>query len=159
MAPGQQLFEEILHASWIQANLKTAREARGFRMSCGLGVRVSPHRALGAPSLRCTWWRPRYAQKNLARACVLPPPKFPGVAMESFLSKSAIKLLQVVLASAPTAKTRVFASKHAQRRTAVIALHALLRLLLVLGSALGAFRPLQGHFMPLQEARRSPHGR
>jgi hypothetical protein len=29
--------------------------------------------------------------------------------------KSAIKLLQVVLASAPTAKTRVFASKHAQR--------------------------------------------
>jgi hypothetical protein len=31
-------------------------------------------------------------------------------------SKSAIKLLQVVLASAPTAKTRVFASKHAQRR-------------------------------------------
>jgi hypothetical protein len=31
-------------------------------------------------------------------------------------SKSAIKLLQVVLASAPTAKPRVFASKHAQRR-------------------------------------------
>jgi hypothetical protein len=31
-------------------------------------------------------------------------------------SKSAIKLLQVVLASAPTAKARVFASKHAQRR-------------------------------------------
>jgi hypothetical protein len=30
-------------------------------------------------------------------------------------------------------------------------------LLLVLGTALGAFRPLQGHFMPLQEARRSPH--
>ena len=37
---------------------------------------------------------------------------------------------------------------------------ALLRLLLVLGTALGAFGPLQGHFMPLQEARmRSPHGR
>jgi hypothetical protein len=31
-------------------------------------------------------------------------------------SKSAIKLLQVVLASAPTAKTRVPASKHAKRR-------------------------------------------
>jgi hypothetical protein len=31
-------------------------------------------------------------------------------------SKSAIKLLQVVLASAPTAKTRVLASKPAQRR-------------------------------------------
>ena len=31
-------------------------------------------------------------------------------------SKSAIKLLQVVLASALIAKTRVFASKHAQRR-------------------------------------------
>jgi hypothetical protein len=38
-------------------------------------------------------------------------------------------------------------------------LHALLRLLLVLGSTLGAFGQLQGHFMPLQEARRSPHGR
>jgi hypothetical protein len=51
-------------------------------------------------------------------------------------SKSAIKLLQVVLASAPTAKTRVSASKHAQRTappTAVSALYALLRLLLVLG--------------------------
>jgi hypothetical protein len=32
-------------------------------------------------------------------------------------------------------------------------LHALLRLLMVLGSALGAFGPLQSHFMPLQEAR------
>jgi hypothetical protein len=31
-------------------------------------------------------------------------------------SKSAITLLQVVLDSAPTAKNRVFASKHAQRR-------------------------------------------
>jgi hypothetical protein len=41
---------------------------------------------------------------------------------------------------------------------AVSALHALLRLLTVLGSALGAFGQLQGHFMPLQEARRSPHG-
>jgi hypothetical protein len=52
-----------------------------------------------------------------------------------------------VLASAPTANIRVFASKHAQRRqapTAVGALHALLRLLLVLGSALGAFGPLSG---------------
>jgi hypothetical protein len=47
------------------------------------------------------------------------------------------------------------------RPTAVSALHALPRLLLVLvlGSALGAFMPLQGHFMPPQEARRSPHGR
>jgi hypothetical protein len=43
--------------------------------------------------------------------------------------------------------------------TAVSALHALLRLLLVLGTALGAFGSLQGHFMALQEARRSPHGR
>jgi hypothetical protein len=52
---------------------------------CGLGVRVSPHRALGAPSSRCAaWWRPRYAQKPLARACA-PPPKFTGVAMESCL--------------------------------------------------------------------------
>jgi hypothetical protein len=34
-------------------------------------------------------------------------------------------------------------------------MHALLRLLLVLGTALGAFGPLQGHFMPLQEARRT----
>jgi hypothetical protein len=78
-------------------------------------------------------------------------------------SKSAKQILQVVLASAPTAKTRVFASKHAQRRhappTAVSALHVLLRLLLVLGSALGAFGQLQGHFIALQEARRSPHGR
>ena len=40
---------------------------------CGLGVRVSPHRALGAPSPRCTWWRPRYAQKNLVRACASSP--------------------------------------------------------------------------------------
>jgi hypothetical protein len=49
----------------------------------------------------------------------------------------------------------------ATQPTAVSALHALLRLLLVLvlGTALGAFGPLQGHFMPLQEARRSPHGR
>jgi hypothetical protein len=31
---------------------------------CGLGVRVSPHGALGAPLPRCTWWRPRYAQKK-----------------------------------------------------------------------------------------------
>jgi hypothetical protein len=36
---------------------------------CGLGVRLLPHRALGAPSPRCAWWRPRYAQENLARAC------------------------------------------------------------------------------------------
>ena len=40
---------------------------------CGLGVRVSPHRALGAPSPRCTWRRPRYAQKNLVRACASSP--------------------------------------------------------------------------------------
>jgi hypothetical protein len=32
-----------------------------------------PHRALGAPSPRCTWWRPRYAQKNLVRACASSP--------------------------------------------------------------------------------------
>jgi hypothetical protein len=48
-----------------------------------LGVWVSPRRALGAPSPRCTWWRPRYAQKNLvrlARACASSPEirNFPG---------------------------------------------------------------------------------
>jgi hypothetical protein len=42
---------------------------------CGLGVRVSPHRALGAPSPRYTWWRPRYAQKNLIRACASSSPE------------------------------------------------------------------------------------
>jgi hypothetical protein len=40
---------------------------------CGLGVRFSPHRALGAPSPRWTWWRPRHAQKNLVRACASSP--------------------------------------------------------------------------------------
>jgi hypothetical protein len=33
-------------------------------------------RALGAPSPRCTWWRPRYAQKNLVRAYA-PSPEIP----------------------------------------------------------------------------------
>jgi hypothetical protein len=56
---------------------------------CGLGVRVrvSPHRALGAPSPRCTWWRPRYVQK-IWSGPVLPPPKFPSVAMESCLKRA-----------------------------------------------------------------------
>jgi hypothetical protein len=40
---------------------------------CGLGVRVSPHRALGVPSPRRTCWCPRYAQKNPVRACAPPP--------------------------------------------------------------------------------------
>jgi hypothetical protein len=40
---------------------------------CGLGVRVSPHRALGAPLPRRTWRRPRYAQKNLVWACASSP--------------------------------------------------------------------------------------
>ena len=47
-------------------------------------VWVSPQRALGAPSPRYTWRRPRYAQK-IWSGPVLPPPKFPGVAMESCL--------------------------------------------------------------------------
>jgi hypothetical protein len=42
----------------------------------------------------------------------------------------------------------------ATHRSKLSALHALLRLLLVLGTALGAFGPLQGHFIPLQEARK-----
>jgi hypothetical protein len=37
------------------------------------GVRLLPHGALGAPSPRCTWRRPRYAQKNLVRACASSP--------------------------------------------------------------------------------------
>jgi hypothetical protein len=39
---------------------------------------------LQAPSPRCAWWRPRYAQK-IWSGPVLPPPKFPGLAMESCL--------------------------------------------------------------------------
>jgi hypothetical protein len=53
---------------------------------CGLGVRVSPHRALGAPSPRCAWCRPRYAENPGPGLCFLPPPpKFPGGDMESCL--------------------------------------------------------------------------
>jgi hypothetical protein len=56
---------------------------------CGLGVRVSPHGALGAPSPRCTWWRPRYYAQKIWSGPVLPPPKFPGVAMKSCLAPSS----------------------------------------------------------------------
>jgi hypothetical protein len=76
-------------------------------------------------------------------------------------SKSAIKLLQVVLASALTAKTRVFASKHAQRRihrskcpASTVAPVA------GAGQCTGCIWATAGSLtMPLQEARRSPHGR
>jgi hypothetical protein len=37
---------------------------------CCLGVRLLPHRALGAPPpRRRAWRRPRYPQENLVRAC------------------------------------------------------------------------------------------
>jgi hypothetical protein len=90
-------------------------------------------------------------------------------AQKQQIRNKAIKLLQVVLASAPTAKTRVLASnthngathrsKCPARTAARLRLLLAVTSLLVLGSALGAFGQLQGHFMPLQEARRSPHGR
>jgi hypothetical protein len=53
--------------------LDCERAALCCRVLCGLGVRVSPHRALGAPSPQYTWWRPRYDQKTLIRACASSP--------------------------------------------------------------------------------------
>jgi hypothetical protein len=69
------------------AGIGTSIASRSRAASCSVvwGVRVSPHRALGALSPRCTWWRPRYAQKNLVRACASSPEISQGVAMESCL--------------------------------------------------------------------------
>jgi hypothetical protein len=50
------------------------------------GSAFAARASMGAPSPRCTWWRPRYAQK-IWSGPVLPPPKFPGVAMESCLAQ------------------------------------------------------------------------
>jgi hypothetical protein len=55
-------------------NLAASRSRVGLSCSCGLGVRASPHGALGAPSPRRTCWRPRYAQK-IWSGPVLPPPE------------------------------------------------------------------------------------
>jgi hypothetical protein len=57
----------------LNRKTSTERAALCCLVLGGLGVWIPPHGALGAPSPRCTWWRPRYAQKNLARACASSP--------------------------------------------------------------------------------------
>jgi hypothetical protein len=64
------------HLSYLWIAERPQMRAALVCLSCSTvvwGVRVSPHRALDAPSPRCTWRRPRYAQKNLVRACASSP--------------------------------------------------------------------------------------
>jgi hypothetical protein len=51
----------------------TASRSRLPLVICGLGVRLLPHRALGASPPRRASRRPRYPQENLVRACASSP--------------------------------------------------------------------------------------